>query len=158
KIPQVIDAPRGCVIGRAHIDDGDSLDRELMRPVAVLELTVTPGIADAGSYAAALQGHGAVGCSIVCDRGGRISLVPIRGGAEQSAHIRNRRDELRGSSDCATTTAGTPGRALVGCPQVPGGLGARRSNDVMRAGLIFGSRRRTDSRASRRSHLEALAH
>src|SRR2546430_2177852 len=79
KVPQVIDAPRGRVIGRAHIDDGDSLDRELMQPVAVLELTVTPGIADADSYAAALQGHGPVGCSIVCGRGGRISLVPIRG-------------------------------------------------------------------------------
>jgi hypothetical protein len=56
-----------------------------MQPVAVLELTVTPRIADTGSCAAARQAHGAVGCSIV-DRGGRISLVPIRGGAEQSAH------------------------------------------------------------------------
>src|SRR5438132_12358561 len=37
------------------------------------------------------------------------------------------------------------------------GLGARRSNDVMRAGLV-GLRRRTDLRASRRSRLEALPH
>src|SRR5207302_10323254 len=37
------------------------------------------------------------------------------------------------------------------------GLAARRSNDVIRAGLV-GLRRRTDLRASRRSRLEALPH
>src|SRR5437660_8195403 len=56
------------------------------------------------------------------------------------ADIRSCRDELLRSSVCATTNPGTPGREIIiaGCPQVPMGLGARRSTDVMRAGLIFG--------------------
>src|SRR5207302_1274424 len=187
KIPQVIDAPRGCVIGRAHIDDGDSLDRELMRPVAVLELTVTPGIADAGSYAAAPQGHGAVGCSIVCNRGGRISLVPIRGGAEQSArrqrngHVAHRitppRKNLIGirkrlNSAAASTNMrlkqthilcllpkGSPHHPPLGDrTHAPSLAACRHSKPSRSAAELIVLRGRTDLRASRRSHLESLAH
>src|SRR5437660_4561224 len=53
------------------------------------------------------------------------------------ADIRSCRDELLRSSVCATTDPGTTreGNYNRRCPM---GLGARRSNDVMRAGLIFG--------------------
>src|SRR4029077_4835640 len=85
KVSQVVDAARSCVVCLSQIEDRDALDRELMHRVAILELTVPPGVADAGGNAAALQGHRAVGCRIFCDRRGRIALARIRGGVKKSA-------------------------------------------------------------------------
>ena len=56
----------------AGLPKRDTFDREALRAISILELTVTPGIADPGRNAAALQSQGCIGLGVLGDRGGRI--------------------------------------------------------------------------------------
>src|SRR5262245_36331848 len=72
---QVIDDSGGRVTRRTDVDDRNASDREGVRGVLKLELTVTPGKTDAGRDAAAAQGYSSIGLGLGGNRSGRTRIT-----------------------------------------------------------------------------------